>query len=513
MNIVAESLEVASTTMSKRLTSNSSTTSTSSTTSSRMSTSSSTGENNINPCNYNISVEQSLEPSSCSSSPPMNNNESTSTLISSSQTQANFIPDGQGQTTKMTPESQQQPSNQPSLASSSKLKRANSSSSSFEDREKVRSRLGNLENIFNKDSIPLGNGNGNGDTNGSNNSNSNNSTAPSSGSTFNGTSNNNGCCNSQVRSLRSSGSAPVSGSGQGVQFGSGKLSNHVNNHNSNNELLSPFDQSSLYFRFHKSIQGEINCKMISTDEACHFLISHYTNELPEVETMFPWLHGVHKNNLAQITFLSHLTFGMPQNGSDSEDEGLSHIPTPSNVRGLMVVRSSNTNGDVSSAYENIITETVGLVKGTVSSDDILVSANGIRNMSLYLTNSLDERILDSFSMDSILRDVFITKVIPIFKDLDPQSGISLRNFHIQVEKMSNISDILVYCFNHDHRDCMSLGTSSDNADLIDKQCKCIPLARLIHIAQLQYMLQHPELNPDAANEQFTVHSNIGSKLI
>ncbi|GME85383.1 unnamed protein product [Ambrosiozyma monospora] len=176
-----------------------------------------------------------------------------------------------------------------------------------------------------------------------------------------------------------------------------------------------------------------------------------------------------------------------------------HIPTPSNVRGLMVVRSSNTNGDVSSAYENIITETVGLVKGTVSSDDILVSANGIRNMSLYLSNSLDERILESFSMDSILRDVFITKVIPIFKDLDPQFGVSLRNFHIQVAKMSNISDILVYCFNHDHRECMSLGTSSDNADLIDKQCKCIPLARLIHIAQLQYMFEHPELNQDASS--------------
>ncbi|GME82437.1 unnamed protein product [Ambrosiozyma monospora] len=335
-----------------------------------------TPDNNNNSYNYNNSVEKSLESSSCSSSPPpMNNNESTSTLISSPQVQANFIPDGQGQTSETNTESQPQPqpSNQPSLASSSKLKRANSSSSSFEDREKVRSRLGNLGNFFNKDSIPLGNANGNGDTNGSNNSSNGSYTASSSSTTFNNNNNNNGSGNGQMRSLRSSASAPASG--RGVQFGSGKLSNHANIYNSNNELLSPFDQSSLYFRFHKSIQGEINCKLISTDEACHFLISHYTTELPEVETMFPWLHGVHKNNLAQIRFLSNLTFGMPQNGSDSEDESSMHIPTPSNVRGLMVVRSSNTNGDVSSAYENIITETVGLVKGTVSSDDILVSAN------------------------------------------------------------------------------------------------------------------------------------------
>ncbi|KAH3668076.1 hypothetical protein OGAPHI_001830, partial [Ogataea philodendri] len=92
------------------------------------------------------------------------------------------------------------------------------------------------------------------------------------------------------------------------------------------------------------------------------------------------------------------------------------------------------------------------------------------------------------------KDCLSLKLIPIFRDMDPQVGVSLRNFHIQVSKISNISDLVVYCFNDDHE--MSVH-NADEDDCRNNKCKCVPLARLLHIAQLLYAIEHPELEqPD-----------------
>ncbi|KAG7890943.1 hypothetical protein KL925_002068 [Ogataea polymorpha] len=246
------------------------------------------------------------------------------------------------------------------------------------------------------------------------------------------------------------------------------------------DLGSVFKPDSLYFVNHRTLTTAKECTLISTEELCQFLVRHYTAELPETERMFPWLHGVHKNNAVQLRFLSSLT-----NQIDSDLQ----IGVPSNVRGLMPVRSASTSAEANRC-DDILAETTGQIKGTVSPHDMLVSVFSVRNVELYLLSILPEDILSSFPIDMLVKDCVSTQLLPLFKDMDPQVGVSLRNFHIQVSKMSNISDLVVYCFNDDHERSVRLSKKEDSWN---GKCKCASLARLLHIAQLMYASDHPEL--------------------
>lgn len=254
---------------------------------------------------------------------------------------------------------------------------------------------------------------------------------------------------------------------------------------SKNEVCnwSVFDPQSGYFDTHTSLKCDSGVKLMSCGEFDLCLARHFSTPLPPVNIMFPWLHGIHRNNYAQLQFLGR---GQPEDEVNIDGPDTLVSPRlPKGVRNLMVVRSCNTQGDVSSAYSDIITESTGMIRGTVSADDILLSSQAVSDLEDYLLTVLGD-VIDGFPLDELVVDCQVTGLVPVFNDMDPQFGVSLRNFHIQVSKMGNLSDFVVYCFNDDHRDEIDGGSGG--------ACKCSSLARLLHIAQLLYARENPEID-------------------
>ena len=317
--------------------------------------------------------------------------------------------------------------------------------------------------------------------------------------------------------------------------------------------INPFDHQLKYFSSYRSIPALTHCKLLSNEETIFSLLNYYNKNLPEVDKLFPWLHGIHKLNYGQISFLSNninptkdrkpriISFERPasldENNSsleeysddddnDEEDDDfgsrsknfrkarfsdeveeeleeedkseeqeeelddMAKLTKTPDVRFLMPVRSCNTNGEIAPNFASIITESTGLIKGTVSPGDVLISYSNIINLELYLQGILPNEVFKYYHPETVITDCIITQLIPVFKNLDPEIGINLRNFHIQVSKISNISDFIVYCFNREDHE-FNVNQTEDT--FVNNKCKCVSLSRLLHIAQIVYQKQHPEL--------------------
>ena len=109
-----------------------------------------------------------------------------------------------------------------------------------------------------------------------------------------------------------------------------------------------------------------------------------TQPLPDPKLVFPWLHGLHPDNQIQLAFFNSRRKAVRK--------------TPRGIRGITVVKAG---GDL----------TRSKLKGAIAPTELLSAAGG--------------------------RD-------PVFYDVDPKDGFSVRNFHIQVAKMAMVSDIVVY---------------------------------------------------------------------
>ncbi len=330
----------------------------------------------------------------------------------------------------------------------------------------------------------------------------------------------------------------------------------------------PFDSDSTYFKDHRYLRHFPTIHLIDQEEFVEILRHHFLSPLPKSDVVFPWLHGIHKNNYAQLQFLGACgcnflenngtenvidsenkkmqevdpipdltmrrtsstkmiqssTMDTNSDSDDSDDPDESVIPSPyqsvthlvslhvpSCARNLMVIRSCNSHGDVSSEYTDIITESTGLIRSTVSADDVLQSSRTVTDLNAFLTTLAAKNGLKfPVSIETVIDDCFLTKLLPVFKDMDPEFGVSLRNFHIQVSKMSNISDLVVYCFNEDHKRCVNEAANPQPScfDFSTGDCKCVSLCRLLRIAQLVYAKRHPELEiKKSQKKDECLHSN------
>ncbi|KAI9801806.1 MAG: hypothetical protein M1825_003179 [Sarcosagium campestre] len=106
--------------------------------------------------------------------------------------------------------------------------------------------------------------------------------------------------------------------------------------------------------------------------------------LPEPKQVFPWLHGLHSDNQVQVAYFVARRRAL--------------MKTPTCIRGITVVK---LGGDLTRAR----------IKGAISPDELLSSLN---------------------------------EPEPTFLDVDPRQGFSVRNFQIQVAKLAQLSDIVVY---------------------------------------------------------------------
>ena len=114
-------------------------------------------------------------------------------------------------------------------------------------------------------------------------------------------------------------------------------------------------------------------------------LSHVsTNPLPEAKAVFPWLHGLHPDNQVQQAFFIARRKTLRR--------------APKCLRGITVVK---VGGDLSKSK----------LKGAIAPAEVLAP-----------TGAKD----------------------PMFFDVDPKEGFSVRNFHIQAAKMAMLSDIVIY---------------------------------------------------------------------
>lgn len=109
-----------------------------------------------------------------------------------------------------------------------------------------------------------------------------------------------------------------------------------------------------------------------------------TQPLPDPKLVFPWLHGLHPENQVQLAFFNSRRKALRK--------------TPKNLRAITLVKAG---GDLTTAR----------LKGAIAVTELMAPTGN--------------------------RD-------PVFYDVDPKDGFSVRNFHIQAAKMAMVSDIVVY---------------------------------------------------------------------
>jgi dual specificity MAP kinase phosphatase len=116
-------------------------------------------------------------------------------------------------------------------------------------------------------------------------------------------------------------------------------------------------------------------------------IDHLASQpLPDTKQVFPWLHGLHAENMMQLGFFTARKKNMRK--------------VPQCLRGIAIVK---VGGDL----------TTSKLRGALSPDELLF-------------------------------DPPHPKESPCFIEIDPKDGFSVRNFQIQACKMATVSDIVVY---------------------------------------------------------------------
>lgn len=229
------------------------------------------------------------------------------------------------------------------------------------------------------------------------------------------------------------------------------------------EDLSPLDSASKFYKedlrqvqLLKEIHSNILIKSITYGQL-QFVFNWYFNRpLPPTKDMFPWLHGIHKENFAQRQYFISQQNGYSLNSFDQT--------RPSSARFLMCINSSPDS-----------LAGKPLLKNTVKLNEILqpidISKAEVSDLILDIVSKIfisEDRQTIGDLLYVFYEDCVSIGHLPFFLDLDPDSGVSLRNFHIQVAKLALCSDFVVYCFHKDHN------TAS---------CRCGAVSRIMWLTQ------------------------------
>lgn len=135
---------------------------------------------------------------------------------------------------------------------------------------------------------------------------------------------------------------------------------------------------------HKRVNDYPPVYSIDASTLAKALAHQAAQELPDPKLVFPWLHGLHRDNQIQLAFFI------------ARRKSVRAIPKC--LRGITIVK---VGGDLLRSR----------LKGAISVEECLGAQN---------------------------RDS------PVFLEVDPKDGFSVRNFQIQAAKMAMVSDIVVY---------------------------------------------------------------------
>lgn len=241
------------------------------------------------------------------------------------------------------------------------------------------------------------------------------------------------------------------------------------------EPMSPLNKDSTFFARHilpfdqEDQPDSFLLYSISVGQLANVFHWYFNNPLPPTNRMFPWLHGLHGENYAQKSFFaSQNLLQRVRNDSYTSLADLDlEVEKPQDVRFIMSLESTSAP-----------TEPCKTLRNNVKTDEILCRIEYSRQEVCLRIRSLVSKIIPPNTVtperwagltDRVIADCFETGFMPEFIDMDPKRGVSLRNFHIQSNKVARCSDFIVYCFTDKH--------DSSN-------CKCALLGRLLRVAQI-----------------------------
>ena len=234
-----------------------------------------------------------------------------------------------------------------------------------------------------------------------------------------------------------------------------------------NDNISPLSSDLVFFNSLSELPSSLSSSSFPmtirslTYAQLSAVFKYYFNQnLPQTEKMFPWLHGIHPDNFAQKRFFCRDT---------SDETDLGSEPPESNELNPSLSPDATTAPRFLMCVSPVDNPT--LLRNTVHAPEILhpidVSRAEVVRFLQYVLELVFPGKDQDHMLETIVADCYAIKHLPVFLNLDPSLGVSLRNFHIQVAKLAACSDMVIYCLDNEH-----LGS-----------CKCASLARVLWLAQ------------------------------
>ncbi|KAI9214508.1 hypothetical protein DS838_000587 [Geotrichum bryndzae] len=187
---------------------------------------------------------------------------------------------------------------------------------------------------------------------------------------------------------------------------------------------------------------------INHDEFAAMVKRYYQTPLPPSDVVFPWLHGIRESNVTQRIYFSekrreHSRKYYSSNVQDQPKisftkDDLIDVPKTPDLNGLVIVKVYEEEPD--------IVDCDFTLRNSISPHEILEHKPQDNHNP---TKPYAKKRNTSLSLDP-------NDFLPQFKDVDPRSGYSIRNLHIQIAKWATLSDVVLY----------SVGTPKGNSKLL-----------------------------------------------
>lgn len=210
--------------------------------------------------------------------------------------------------------------------------------------------------------------------------------------------------------------------------------------------ISPLDTDSSFYQslmpsIYSRLHEKIDIKSVDLGDVQYIFGWYFNKPLPPTHSMFPWLHGLNVDNFAQRQFF------LQQQREQQQVEALTldDLESKPTCRFLMTVNADVMENDEPILKNNTLINEI-LCPVDISRAEVHSLLKNIV-LKVFPNEGPIDKILETF-----LKDIFRLNYLPLFLNLDPDRGVSLRNFHIQMTKTAICSDFIVYCFKEENQD-------------------------------------------------------------
>lgn len=195
-------------------------------------------------------------------------------------------------------------------------------------------------------------------------------------------------------------------------------------------LVTEGEKNSLVygeFSISPDFHPDMKIRQVNVEELRHIFNIYFNTPLPATRDVFPWLHGLNKDNYAQKQYFLY---------QEQKTSMKYSINKPKNIRFTMCIGS--TDNELA-------------LKNTVQLHEILQPIDTSKVEVRLRVHEIINKVYPSATEElknQIVEDCIALNHLPIFLNIDPDRGVSLRNFQIQVAKLATCSDFIIYGSNY-----------------------------------------------------------------